>query len=147
MQPRDRLIPWYFVLFFIVIALVDGAMVTLAIRTHTGVVTDHPYEKGLAYNEVVEAAEKQQALGWKGEIGYSGGALHFALRRGDGHPIAWENATATITRPAREGMDFSMELKGAATPVSFPAKGLWEVRVDAVHEGVHYQQSKRIVVE
>jgi nitrogen fixation protein FixH len=44
-------------------------------------------------------------------------------------------------------MDFTLELKGAETPVKFPAQGAWEVRVDAQHGSVHYQQSRRIIVQ
>lgn len=147
MQPRDKLIPWYFVLFFVGLALVDGIMVTLAVRTHTGTVTDHPYERGLAYNRVIEAEEKQEALGWNGTIGYVGGQLHFTLRDQKGNAIIPETVKATITRPTQAGMDFTVEMKDGQTPVAFPAKGLWEVRVDAVYNQLHYQQSKRIVVE
>lgn len=138
---------WYFVAFFGFIAAVNAAMVTLAIRTHSGVITEHPYEKGLAYNQVVEAEQKQETLGWNGVIGYQNGALHFALHDKNNLPIAAEKITATITRPTQQGMDFTIELKSENTPVSFPENGLWEVRVDVMHAGVHYQQSKRIVVE
>ena len=147
MQRRDKIIPWYFVMFFAVVAVVNGVMITLALRTHSGVVTDHPYEKGIAYNQVVEAVKTQDSLGWKAEIGYASGALKFTLRDKNNQPLAPEKATATITRPTQSGMDFTAELKGAETPVTFPAQGLWEVRVDATHKGVHFQQSKRIVVE
>lgn len=138
---------WYFVAFFGFIAAVNAVMVTLAIRTHSGVVTEHPYEKGLAYNQVVEAEKEQEALGWKGSINYKNGALSFDLHDQNNLPVAPEKTTATITRPTQQGMDFTVDLKGAETPVLFPANGLWEVRVDAMHEGVHYQQSKRIVVQ
>lgn len=135
----------YFVAFFGFVAAVNAVMVTLAIRTHSGVVTDHPYEKGLAYNEVVDAQEKQEMLGWKGIINYNDGALHFELRDKDNNIIAPEKATAIITRPTQQGMDFSVELNSPETPISFPAKGLWEIRVEAAYKGIHYQKSKRIV--
>ena len=138
---------WYFVAFFGFIAAVNAVMVTLAIRTHSGTITDHPYEKGLAYNQVVEAKNKQEALGWRGSINYKNGALSFDLHDKNNLPVAPEKITATITRPTQQGMDFTVGLKGAETPVSFPENGLWEVRVDAEREGVHYQQSKRIVVQ
>ena len=137
----------YFLLFFGMIAAVNAAMVTLAIRTHTGIVTEHPYEKGLAYNEVVQAEEKQQALGWKGTISYENGMLTFSLFDRAGKRIVPQQVNASISRPTQAGMDFSLTLASKPTPVHFPVKGLWEVRVDAVSEGVHFQQSKRIVVE
>jgi len=146
LERRDRLIPWYFVMFFAVVALMNGIMITLAFRTHTGTVTEHPYEKGLAYNQVVKAAETQAALGWKAQIAYTDGMLCFALRDAHHHPLTVDSATATITRPTREGMDFTQRLTGEKTPLTFPAKGVWDVRVNAMHRGVPYQQSMRVMV-
>jgi nitrogen fixation protein FixH len=141
-----RRVWWYFVAFFGLIASVNAVMATLAIRTHAGVVTEHPYEKGLAYNAVVKAQNKQAALGWTSELYYNNSALHFTLRDKNNHPIMPEKATATITRPTQKGLDFVVELKSEATSISFPAHGLWHVQVDATHAGMHYQQRKRIVV-
>ncbi len=141
-----RRVWWYFVAFFCFVAAVNAVMVTLAVRTHSGVVTEHPYEKGLAYNAVVEAEEKQESLGWKGSIAYKNASLHFSLRDKNKQAILADKAVATVTRPTQSGMDFKLELTGKSTPITFPARGLWLVRVDVSHAGVHYQQSKRIVV-
>jgi len=148
---RDRLIPWYFVLFFVVIALVDGGMATLAIRTHTGLVTEHPYEKGLAYNEVVAAESRQEELGWKGEITYTAPLLHFTPSDRDGKILSIDHATAHIMRPAKEGMDFQVPLVRTDTgtwqaKLQFPASGLWEIRIFAAQGENPFQQAKRIVV-
>jgi nitrogen fixation protein FixH len=138
---------FYFVAFFGFIAAVNAVMVTIAIRTHSGVVTQHPYEKGLSYNKVVEAEKKQQELGWNGKIDYKDGMLIFVLKDKNNNAITPEKITANITRPTQSGVDFSLELNNTQTPVNFPAKGLWQVRVDAVYQGLHYQRIKRIVVE
>lgn len=147
MQHRDKWIPWYFVIFFLVIAAVDGVMVTLAVRTRTGIVTEHAYEKGLAYNRVIAAEEKQRALGWSGEITYTGNSLHFMLRDENHTRIVPYNALATITRPTQAGMDFTVALNDERTRIDFPAPGLWEVRIQAHVRGEDYQQSARIVVQ
>ncbi len=147
MQPRDKIIPWYFVIFFVFIALVNAVMITLAVRTNTGTVTDYPYEKGLAYNKVVEAEEKQKQLHWSSDIKYEKGNLYFFLKDKENKSIFPDKRIAAISRPTQAGMDFRVELNGDKTPISFPVKGLWEVRVDAVYNNIHYQQSKRIVVE
>lgn len=149
---RDRLIPWYFVAFFAIIFLVDGVMVTLALRDYGGTVTEHPYEKGLAYNEVVKAEAAQAALGWQGGIEFLKGTLTFALWDRDNHPVSLDQVTVRFSRPAQVGRDFDVSLrqtmpgvwKAKANP---PLPGLWEVRVYARHGNHRYQQSKRIVVE
>ncbi|NBX03006.1 MAG: hypothetical protein EBR02_02855 [Alphaproteobacteria bacterium] len=150
-NPRDRWIPWYFVLFFVVLALVDGAMVTIAVRTQTGVVTTHAYEKGLAYNQTIAAAEKQTALGWKSTITFTGkgekaGALSVAVRDAKGVTIKPDSLRAEITRPTQAGMDFSQALKSGENLIKFPASGLWEVRIFAMRGDDEFQQAKRIVV-
>ena len=96
---------------------------------------------------MVEAEKKQEELGWKGVIDYKNRAIYFELKDKAGIVLHPEKTAATITRPTQQGMDFTVKLKDAETAIDFPAKGLWEVRVDALYEGVHYQQSKRIVVE
>ncbi len=151
---RDRLIPWYIVLFFVVIAVVDGIMVTIAIRTQPGVVTDHPYEKGIAYNNVIKEAEDQASLNWKGDIDYNSktSVISFSLHDTSGKLIIADNVTANITRPTKQGMDFDIELSQSPDgvfqkEVAFPVKGLWELRVYAEASGRTYQQSKRINVE
>jgi nitrogen fixation protein FixH len=137
----------YFVAFFGFIAIVNAAMVTLAIRTNSGVVTEHPYEKGLAYNKIIDAEKKQEELGLNNVLNYKDGMLHFELRDKNNKIITPESATVTITRPTMQGMDFVIELKGIDTAIDFPAKGLWELRVNAKIDGNNYQQSKRIVIE
>jgi nitrogen fixation protein FixH len=146
MLPRDKMIPWYFVMFFAFIALVNGVMVTLALRTHTGTVTDHPYEKGLAYNAVVEAAEAQQVLGWSSTITYHAEQLHFTLHDKTGKMLTPTQATAHLSRPTQAGMDFEVPLKNGLAAVKFPLSGQWDVRVDATANGQHYQQTQRLVI-
>jgi nitrogen fixation protein FixH len=146
MDPRDRIIPWYFVMFFVVIACMNAVMVTLAVRTHSGLVTEHPYEKGLAYNSVVQADAEQLALGWSSTIRYADGALVFNLTDRHHRPLPFTHANATLTRPTSSGMDFEVPLTGKTTPVTFPASGLWHVQVDVTQAGHHYQATQRIVV-
>jgi len=149
---KDRLIPWYFVAFFVFLTVVYATMVTIAVRTHTGLVTEHPYEKGLAYNVVVDEADAQSALGWRGEIQLrhsreGGNLLQFELYDKAGKQLKPDKITAQITRPTQAGMDFSVELTSGTVKVDFPVKGLWEVRIFAHVGDKHYQQTKRIVVE
>lgn len=138
---------WYFVIFFGIIIVVNAIMMTLAIRTHSGVVTDHAYEKGLAYNKVVEAEQKQQELQWNAEINYKNGILYFILKDDTGIDITPDKSTASFTRPTETGMDFTQELTRSGVAVPFPAKGVWDVRVDAIVGEQKFQQSKRMVIK
>lgn len=144
---RDRLIPWYFVMFFAVIALVDGVMVTLAVRTHTGTVIDHPYERGLAYNQVVAAESAQRAHGWKSAVTFADGMLQVRLQDAQGKPIRARDLRVHFFRPSQQGMDFDVTLSNAeSTAVTMPARGLWEARVFATIDGTPFQQAHRLVI-
>ena len=144
---NGRKVFFWFLAFFLTIATVNAVMVTLATRTHTGLVTDHPYEKGLAYNKVVQSAEAQAALGWKAEIAYKEGVLSIVVRDGNQVIIKPEKMRAEWVRPTQSGKDFFVELQGEKTSIPAPEKGVWDVRVDIAYHGAHYQQSQRVIVE
>jgi nitrogen fixation protein FixH len=152
MQPRDKWIPWYFVVFFVVLIVIDGTMVTIAVKTQTGTITDHPYEKGLAYNQVVKDSDMQAALGWKGNIDFKDGEISFTLKDKTGHAISADKVLASFTRPTQAGMDFTQPMQISEGTYfilkpAFPVKGLWEVRVYVESKAGQFQHSKRIVVQ
>lgn len=151
MTKKDRWIPWYFVGFFAIIAVMDGIFVYLATDTHTGVVTEQAYQKGLNYNETVAAVEAQEALGWSSIIDYqSDGEFVFTLSEGE-QPLAGAEIIAEFTRPTHNGVDFSVPLleSGAGAyraPVEFPLDGIWDVRVYVTWNQQQYQQTERLVI-
>ena len=55
---------WVFLGFFGVVFVVNGAMIYSAVSTHSGLVANEPYRKGLHYNERIDADERQAA--WAG---------------------------------------------------------------------------------
>src|SRR5688572_2876208 len=70
-----------FLAFFGVIFAVNGVFLYMALSTHTGLVAQEPYRKGLHYNDRIAAAERQQALGWTSDLRLApeSGALTLAL--------------------------------------------------------------------
>lgn len=61
---RDRWIPWMFVLAFVVVSAVNATMIYFATSTFTGVAVEKPFERGIAYNQLIAAAEAEAKLGW-----------------------------------------------------------------------------------
>lgn len=149
-QKKDQWIPWYFVFFFITLFIVDSIMVTLAVKTHTGSVTEHAYEKGVHYNTIIKEADEQTNLGWQGNIQLQNNILIFTLSDKTSKRLTPGKATAFFFRPSTSGMDFEVSLKPDDSvmqeKIDFPAPGLWEVRVYAKVGAREYQQSKRVVV-
>lgn len=152
MKKSDKWIPWYFVAFFVVLAILDGIFVYIATSTHTGVVTDNAYKKGLAYNQTIEKYEAQKELGWQTEITLVHPYLTFSLKDAQGAVIKDAQATAHISRITQAGHDFEVPLQLDENgiyknKVDFPMKGQWEVSVVVKWNQQQYQQSKRIIVK
>ena len=159
MRKSDRWIPWYFVAFFIGLTILNAFFLYIATSTHTGVVTENSYEKGLNYNDTIAAYESQQALDFDGAIVFHDeGVLRFALHDAKASALDISMVTAYVSRPTQAGYDFSVVLprvesvtKADAgmyeTKIDFPLKGQWDVRITAEWHGQHFQKHKRILVK
>ena len=145
---RDKWIPWYFVAFFVAIAIIDGAFVTIAIKSQTGVVTERAYEKGLAYNDILSEAAAQKDLGVEGMAEFKNDEIIWSLADKDGKPLDGVAATAHFYRPAQDGYDFKVELKVQGGGVysarpKFPLPGRWTARLEATWQDTLSQQNQR----
>lgn len=150
-KPIDKYIPWMFVAFFVVIAAVNAVFVTFALKTHSGTVTDSAYERGLAYNATLEAAKKQEELGWSAKLSYENTVLKLVLTDRSGNPVVKGKATAEITRPVTSGFDQTLDLSeaegGAYTAnVTLPLSGQWHVRIDVNADGQAYQVNQTLMI-
>lgn len=151
-KPKKSRIPYYFVAFFVLLAIVDGIFVYIATSTHRGVVTDHAYQKGLDYNKTIAASDKQDLLGWSGNIEFDGKFLTFSLLDESSEPINNAKVTAYLSRATQAGHDFEVSLINNgnniySNKIIFPLKGQWDIVVLAVFENEQYQKSKKILVE
>lgn len=144
-RPSDRFIPWLVVLFFLVFMSVDAVMVTLALRTHSGVVTEQAYEKGLAYNSTLTAAQQQAETGWTHEIRMEGRTLRFTLRDAQGRAARDAAMIVKIQRTVKSGNDFIVVMHPVTgqdyyeAALDVPMKGAWQVRVFATWQSKQYQ--------
>lgn len=151
-RPSDKWIPWYIVLFFVFLSFVFGGFAYVAQKTHTGLVTDEAYKKGLAYNSVIEKARAQDALGFKSDSRMVNDALRFTLTDRAGRAVIASKVTIWFFRPTQAKADVHgvMTLAqggGYELTPQLPAKGLWEVRIHAETDEGPYQTSKRMVIE
>jgi nitrogen fixation protein FixH len=148
--------PWVFFAMFGVVILANGVMVLFAMTSWTGLETRGAYEKGLAYNQTLQAERDQEALGWQVEIGLTAeGAgparIEARFRDRDGRPVKPEAVTAWLIRPTHEGYDLTVPLHAESaghygTEVELPLAGQWDLRVLAEHGGGIYQAQRRVVV-
>jgi len=131
-----RVILMYFVGFFAVIIVVNSIFIYSALSTHSGVVTEQPYKKGLAFNETLAKAKAQPAL--EHEVFYDDGVLRWKL------PVENASVTASIVRPVQEGHDFNIALKHTGSGVyevktELPLHGVWTANLKATWDNQQFQ--------
>lgn len=148
-----------FILFFGIVFGVNGLMVWRALSTFDGVEVEGAYQKGRAYNHVLEQMEAQQALGWQSTIEtelLSGDAYPTALRvtfqNAEGAPLRGLAVQGTFWRPVVEGEDKKAMLTETA-PGLYTAQfdlahaGNWLVRIAAEGaKGETFVQEQRVVL-
>jgi nitrogen fixation protein FixH len=145
-RKSDRFIPYYFVLFFTVIAAVDGVFVWYAVTTMPGVVTDRAYEKGLAFDTTLEMAHDQKERFIQDKASFNQGELRWELYNSDGTSINHADITAHFMRPVQNGYDFDIKLNFIADGLytvqpQFPLKGSWIVKLTATWNSQSYYRS------
>ncbi len=148
--------PWVFFAMFAVIIAVNGVMVAFAFGTWTGLETHGAYEKGLAYNKTLEAARRQDALGWQVEIGLEQRDaekvwLEVTFRDPDDRPLRLHAVEAHLVRPTHTGYDLAVPLARLqtgryGTELTPPLPGQWDIRVKAQHDGGTYQATRRVTI-
>ena len=155
---RDSWVPWLFVAGFALVILVNGALVYFAMASFTGLQTEGHYQRGLDYNEVLEAGRTQTALGWTVAIdfrqGEAAGKGRLTVRAADraGNPLNDAGVTVRLVRPVQAGHDMNMTLAGAgdglyAADVELPLRGQWDILAQIRHPSGSYSTAKRIVAQ
>lgn len=153
--PRwSRFIPWFFVAGFGIVIAVNGTLIYFAQSSFSGLDTEHPYERGLNYNQALEAAAAQAELGWRSEITLTAvlnGRHEIAVRFADdqARPIDGVTVQALLRRPASAGQDMTVPLHRQgngryAAEVALPARGQWDVRIVARDGELSWQGSERL---
>jgi nitrogen fixation protein FixH len=148
-ERRSLWIPWAFVAFFGVVVVVNGIMITVGFMTWPGLETENAYQRGLAYERRVAAAEAQAALGWTVDVdltreGAGRAMVELRLRNRHGHVMPDAKVRARFVRPTSEGHDFEVELPHYRDgryrrQVELPLAGQWEVRTTIEDRaGVHH---------
>ncbi len=123
--------------FFGIVFAVNGVLVFEALKTHSGVVAQEPYRKGLAYNDRIAADGLQSALGWKADVGFgSAGQVALTMLDRDDKPLSGLLIAGALGRPATERLDTKLSF-AETTPGSYVASagatdaGAWLVTIEA----------------
>ena len=136
--------------FFGVIIAVNVTMAVFANTSWTGFVVRNSYVAGQQFNQKVEDARKQAALGWTGTLTINDGLVRYALVDSAGAGVPASGGTATLRRPANDREDTTLVLAPFPTGVEARAQlgdGVWiiEIHVDAGQEAP-WRDTQRVVL-
>ena len=140
----------WFVAFFGIITLVNSVFIYTALHTHSGLVTENPYEEGLAYNERLDDIRHQPAL--DAHMSYEEGVFFWQVRDETGAPLDNAEVSAIVTRPVQSHNNYELALTPSGngvytTALDLPYKGNWKVELNAKWDNQHYQKTYRFTAK
>ncbi len=96
---RSLWIPFVYVGCMMVVFVTNGVLIWKALSTFPGLTTDHAYEQGRLYNQVLEEAALQDAIGLRVAITYEGDRIQLAIVQKDGTPLEEARIEGRLARP------------------------------------------------
>lgn len=112
--------------FFLFVGAVNGVMIYKAVKTFSGEVVAHPYERGLAYNRDIAQAREQATRDWKIDVrlirlAQGETEIRVTARDADGADISGVEMSALFAAPASLSQDVRVALEETA-PGRFTGK-------------------------
>jgi nitrogen fixation protein FixH len=115
--------------FFATVFAVNGYFLFAALSTHSGVVAQEPYRKGLEYNARIAADERQTELGWHDDVNVTGdGKVSVTVLDREARPLSGLDISGTIGRPSTVRYDRTFRL-------AEPERGRYAADVGALEPG------------
>ncbi len=147
---HGRVILVYFILFFATIVVVNSFFIYMALDSFTGTVTENPYKKGLAYDEIISKAKSQPDM--NDIVSYQDGFLKWKLLDKQGQYIENAKVTAYMVRPVKDGYDFNIDMQYIGNgeyeaKLDLPLKGSWQAHLKAIWNTEEYQTSYSFLAE
>lgn len=152
-QITGRMVLFGFIAFFGVIAAVNGVFMYLALSTWPGLTTEDAYKKGIAYNQTLDAAKLQLALGWQSAVALDAtGKLVVSMTGRDGAPLTGAAVEASLSRPLGDETVAKMTLSETAPgqyAASFaaPQPGRWKADISVRRDDNTYQMRHEVMVK
>jgi len=104
--------------FFVFVSAVNGVMIYYAVKTFSGEVVAHPYERGVAYNRDIARARAQAARDWKVDVNLArdAGVTEIVVTAHDasGAEITGVEMNAAFAAPADLSRDVRLRLEETA---------------------------------
>lgn len=158
-SPRLDRWGWGIILFFLVIFAANAVLVVMGQRSWPGLVTVNHYQKGLAYNQVLQAQKQQDALNWTVTLqsdrlqAQRAGRVWLQVTDRDGQPVRGALVEGFLVRPVGGESDVQFVMQADepgryVTRITPPAPGVWDVKIRLLTKetGVDFRYVERITV-
>jgi nitrogen fixation protein FixH len=152
---RGHWIPWLFVAGFAIVIAVNATLIVYATDTYSGLVVEHPYKKGLAYNQTKAQLDAQARLGWRYDVAVTPMGDHIAIE------LRWIDATqAALDGLALEGslqrpvenlppLQIAFEPVGGGryrSLIALPKRGAWDLHFSARRGSDEFAGAERLMI-
>lgn len=146
-----------FIGFFGIVFAVNGYFVYAALSTFDGVEVEGAYQKGRAYNHLLERMDEQRRIGWTAAIATDpapagGTRLSVVFAGADGAPLNGLEVEGLFWRPVAAGEDQRLPLAETRagtyeTVFNLAHDGNWLVRIAAQgSSGETFVQEQRVII-
>lgn len=146
-----RFFPWYLAGGIGIAMAVNAVLVWLAVASFPGLATQHGFNTSNGYDRVLDAAQRQAALGWVVRDMLDGAVPVVTLAGPDGAPLAGARLAATIERPlgaaAPEPLAFRDDGAGRYVAETVLERGKWDLSLTVTQGGQAYHTVRRVVVK
>jgi nitrogen fixation protein FixH len=152
---RDRLIPWYFALGMGIVIFANACLIYFAVSTWSGLSADRAYQRGLAFNRAIAAAERQDALGWSVDLTFGNGTgnreVSATAINAEGMPLEGLEVRVDLSRPVgpADTRSLTLQADGGRYVGALEAmpRGQWDAKIEARRDGNVWRSTQRIVVQ
>lgn len=160
-NPRAWRNPWVigWVSLVAIVLLVNITMISLAVFTNPGLVSEDYYERGRNYEKTVTTRiAARNALGWTISTDFPAEPVMNRIEKyrfnavdKNGVPVSNGQVTANVYRPSDVKADFKVQMSEIvpgvyAGDINFPLKGQWEVTISLQRDEDIYDFSRRASV-
>ena len=137
-------------MFFFFAIIVNAIFIIISSRSHPGIVTNNPYQKGMNYNKVLAEQTIQDNLNYHIETSLDKSTSCLSVYLNDKETKAIDDAIIHLkmVRPTNDGQDLELQVphvKGNLYQecIKFPQPGQWHLRLHIAHGNNHlYHQEK-----
>ncbi len=143
--------PWPYVIIasFVLLAIFDSYIVTVALQTSTGTIEDRPYQAGLDYEKVVQAKRASQAINASLSMQSSENEIEFKLI---GLPSGSNKVLEVrLIRPDSPSLDQSFHLESSTNLFlkkleTRLKRGLWMIQAHVEMDSKEYYFEFRQII-